>query len=102
MPVGRRSSVGAAGSVDVGCEQLECATVRSFARAGIEYVAVVAAEAMRRIIIDERWYIRMGIANYLNIAHRNGVILVAEVELDRAVGYVVSRPGGDTAAVTTD
>ena len=84
------------------CEQLECAPVRSFARAGIEYVAVVSAETMRRIIIDERRYIWMGIANCLNIAHRYGVILVAEVELDWAIGYVVRRPGGDTAAVTTD
>ena len=75
--------------------------MRAFARAGIEYVAVVTTETMRRIIINERWYIWMSIANCLNIAHWYGVILVTEVELDWAIGYVVRCPGSDTAAITT-
>ena len=76
--------------------------MRSFTGAGIEYVAVVTAISMRRIIIDERWNIWVCIANCLNISHRDGVIFVAEVELDWTIRYVVRRPGGDTAAVTTD
>ena len=41
----------------------------------------------------------MGIANGLNVAHRDGVILVAEMELNRAFRCVVRGTTGHAAAV---